>query len=261
MIEASEDEVKSLVEQYCDTRYSEFVESSVNQILYEHYYHHSFLVRLAALVEGIASNARILDIACGNAILSRKALRSISARLRFVGIDASPIMLQEAQRLSAAEGWSAEQLSLFCANVQSLPEELGLFDCIISGFFFGHADSKENLVKYFQTIYAHLSPGAETIHIFPLPHDCGDGADIKDGFIEKALLPLVGPDGSTSMIELYDYHWKEETYRWAAEQAGLIDFAFQDCKISESAIKNGTLQYADLHVRTVMLTCRKPLRA
>jgi len=137
-------EVKLIHDQYADASYSVFVEAPANSAIYAEYYHYSFFEVLRAELECSAKSGEcsaILDLlACGNAILGRKLLAQIlspsaAAGVRVTVVDASEAILKEARRLCAAE--ALESLFTFVhSNVESLPVDLGLFNCVISSFFF-----------------------------------------------------------------------------------------------------------------------------
>ena len=256
-------EVKSIHDQYADASYSDFVEAPANSAIYTEYYHYSFFEALRAELECSAKSGEcsaILDLACGNAILGRKLLAQIlspsaAAGVRVTAVDASEAMLKEARRLCAAEALESS-FTFVHSNVGSLPVDLGLFDCVISGFFFGHANSKEQLCLFFANIAKHLKPGGSTRHIIPAPIN---EQSVPDGFVERALLPLTHTDGTTREIELFDYHWQAETYRSAVKDAGLVEFCYERAAISAKGCSEMGLSEDTLHVRVVLLSAKKPL--
>lgn len=246
-------EVVAVRDQYRSSALSDFVESPQNAYIYENYYHHSFFEELnKALVA--SPNAYILDLACGNAIVGRKSLASISRGLHVTGVDFSKAMLLEAKRLKDADRLSDQQLQLVEADVTALPKDLGEFEVVVSTFLLAHAETRATLNAFFKSIALHLQPGGTSLHLIPIPLE-----EVKDGFVEKTILPLVRPDGSKVDIELFDFHWKEATYREAAEMAGLANFTLTEATISQQALESGSLTYDSLPGRVAILKCKKNL--
>eukprot|EP00929_Paragymnodinium_shiwhaense_P090155 TRINITY_DN50354_c0_g1_i1.p1 TRINITY_DN50354_c0_g1~~TRINITY_DN50354_c0_g1_i1.p1 ORF type:complete len:256 (+),score=42.65 TRINITY_DN50354_c0_g1_i1:77-844(+) len=254
-MEAFTDAVKTLEEQYHDASYSAFVESPHNATLYDNYYHHSFFEELLAIVPK-ESMYSVLDVGCGNSILGRKLLQRQEVAPKFVSVaavDSSAIMLNESKRLCAQDG---VDMKLHLGAVGELPADLGLFDCIISGFFLAHAGSKEQLLAIFKDIAGHLRGGGHTIHVLPcaLP-----GHDVPDGFVERVLLPLKRDDGTEDTIELFDYHWQANTYKEAVEKAGLVDFSFTYGQLSERGRTEFGMSDDTLPVRVAIIKAHKRL--
>eukprot|EP00658_Telonema_sp_P-2_P010829 TRINITY_DN14112_c0_g2_i2.p1 TRINITY_DN14112_c0_g2~~TRINITY_DN14112_c0_g2_i2.p1 ORF type:complete len:212 (-),score=59.81 TRINITY_DN14112_c0_g2_i2:679-1221(-) len=134
----------SVEQQYADAAYSGFVEAPVNQSFYQEYLHFSFLEQLLPLLQAASHRPqRVLDLGCGNGVLSRKLLRACP-EIKVVGVDVSAAMLQEAARLREAEQISPEVLELVCCDISALSSaKLGTFDVLISGFLLAHASSRE----------------------------------------------------------------------------------------------------------------------
>lgn len=87
-------------------------------------------------------------MACGNATIGRK-IKQLHPSTTIVGVDQSEAMLNEAHRLSTQESLT-DNFSLFRCDIKCLPQELGFFHCIVSGFFLAHASTRKDLFLYFQ---------------------------------------------------------------------------------------------------------------
>ena len=161
-----------------------------------------------------------MDLACGNAIIGRK-IKKINPSVSVVGIDQSEAMLCEAQRLVESDE-VAENFSLLNCDVKDIPQDIGLFHCIVSGFFLAHASTRRDLFTYFQIISDHLLPGGLTVHIIPEVDNM-----VPEGKAEKVEIELHQKDTETKSIILYDFHWLERTYRNAATTSGLIEVRIQ----------------------------------
>jgi SAM-dependent methyltransferase len=203
---------------------SDFVESPDQSLLYAAYYHYSLFHLLNHVITSKATNLRILDLACGNAIIGRK-IKQLNPSISIVGVDQSEAMLNEAHRLNTQQGIT-DNFSLFKCDVKYLPEDLGLFHCIVSGFFLAHASTRRDLFVYFQQISEHLLPGGLTVHVIPVVDQL-----IPEGKAEKIRLEMHQQDGVSSFLEIFNYHWLERTYRNAASTSGLVEISCQPAAI------------------------------
>mmetsp|Transcript_15909 Transcript_15909/g.29876 ORF Transcript_15909/g.29876 Transcript_15909/m.29876 type:complete len:232 (-) Transcript_15909:398-1093(-) len=210
----------TIEEQYETHLYSDFVESPDQSLLYSAYYHYSLFHLLNSVITSKASNLRVMDMACGNACIGRK-VKQLNPSISVVGVDQSEAMLNEAQRLITQEGLS-DNFSLLKCDIKYLPEDIGYFHCITSGFFLAHAPTRRELFHYFQVISEHLLPGGLTVHVIPLVNHL-----IPEGKFEKIRLEMHKPDKTSSALDIYNYHWSERTYRNAASTAGLTEISFQ----------------------------------
>lgn len=89
---------------------------------------HNIALRAAA---GVRAGDRVLDIGCGTGLTSREAARAAVGG-QVLGVDITPAMLAEAERVSAGEGLS--HLSFELADAQSHPFPHAGFDLCISRF-------------------------------------------------------------------------------------------------------------------------------
>lgn len=238
-------EIKSIAEQYEDASYSKFVESSENEQLYTGFLHFSFLLKISSFLRDI-HNFRILDIGCGNAVLSRK-IKCQFPEARIVGIDQSAAMLKEAARLIERDG-PLHNIDLLNCNLHEIPGTIGDFDCVISGFVLAHMPTKESVFDYFRQVHKHLKPGGLTVHIIP-----GSSEEITEGQFNKAVLPYAEND-DIKFIELFDFKWTEETYREASLSAGLIDVDFEPGEVDP---KSALVE--PLAIDIFILSARRPL--
>ena len=84
------------------------------------YFHFSFLKAFREIMKE-NQGGHVLDLACGTAILARKAKR-IMPDLKVVGLDLCENMLVQARRLCQAERLD---ISLVCSDAGSFPSALG----------------------------------------------------------------------------------------------------------------------------------------
>lgn len=82
---------------------------------------------------------------------------------------------------------------------------------------------------------------------------------LPEGSAEKVRLEMHQPDGSSSSVELFYYHWLERTYRNAASTAGLMDISIQPGAICPRGYVNMNVLHIFYLLIPVRLRCRWPL--
>lgn len=213
------EDTMSIFEQYKDGAYSKFVRSGENSVLYTAYIHHGFFFMVTPFLSKSSSQKRILDIGCGDAVLGRK-IKRLFPEAYVLGIDGSNAMIMEATNRIAEEGVN-DGFDLINCNISEIPSSIGNFDLVVSGFVLAHMSSRSELFDFFRKVSAHLKPGGVTIHIIPVVEDF-----VAEGHAKKVMLPYE-EDGETKFVELFDFQWKERTYRNACSTAGLVDVSIQ----------------------------------
>jgi ubiquinone/menaquinone biosynthesis C-methylase UbiE len=101
-------------------------------------------------VLGDVANKSILDLACGTGNFTRR-FRSAS---KVVGVDISEKMIEIARQEEAREPLGIEYL---VGDVLELGE-IDQFDIVTAGFLLNYSQTKEQLLKMCQNIYANLKP-------------------------------------------------------------------------------------------------------
>lgn len=183
--------------------------------MYSGYFHYSFFHLLNHVISSKAANLRVLDLACGNAIIGRK-IKLINPSISVVGIDVSDDMLNEAHRLQVKEGITEDFYLLKC-DAKNLPNELGCFHCVVSAFFLAMAPTRSDLFVYFQQIHEHLLPGGMTVHVIPVVDPL-----LPEGNAERVTLQM-----NEASLGMLHYHWLDQTYKNAAITAGLTEISIQ----------------------------------
>jgi SAM-dependent methyltransferase len=213
----SDDRRISIIEQYSNALYSDFVEAHENVKMFTEYHHYTFFKVMSPIIKDADENFRLLDIGCGNGIMGRKCC-AMNENISVVGVDLSPAMLARARQHSLP----ADRFRYIEANACHLPADLGHFQAIVSGYFFAHLESRFDLFKVFKNIADHLAPGGITCNLVP-----GSPHGLKEG--EIVPVTLVAPGGD---IKLYDTFWSLHTYMEAAFAAGLVDVQIRPCEMS-----------------------------
>lgn len=211
----------SVIEQYSDALYSDFVEAKDNEKMFTEYHHHTFFQVMKPIVTDIsaANGYRVLDLGCGNGILGRR-INSMNENISVVGVDLSSAMLKKARQFSMP----ADKFHYIEGNVLHLPPNIGNFNAIVSGYMFAHLETKFDVFQVFRNIAAHLVPGGVTCNLVP-----GSPAGLKEG--EVVPIELPAPTGS---VKLYDTFWSLDTYMAAAAAAGLVEVTLRPCEMSRA---------------------------
>lgn len=257
--------MKSVTDQYNDAAYSDFVQSPENALLYDAYYHFSFMKLVRSIIEERLERAvdstvacAVLDAGAGNAILSRKIANEYT-RVVCTGVDMSLPMIEAGRRLIAKEGL-AERIELYEGDIRGMGPDgkLGPFDLGISGFVICHMHSETELTEFFSSVARLLKPGGASVHI--VPHVAADGA-MRDGAVKRVALPLppssAGDAGGARVIELYDVHWSRDALSRAVAAAGLTGF-----RLDEGCIQPGSkLEESMLPGRVSILSAIRPLES
>jgi ubiquinone/menaquinone biosynthesis C-methylase UbiE len=108
---------------------------------------------------GEMAGKTILDLACGEGFYTRK-FKQKGARY-VVGVDISEKMIDLAQQEEAKKPLGIEYV---VSDVIEL-KKIGSFDLVVASFLLNYAQTKEQLLKMCQSIYANLKPGARFVSI------------------------------------------------------------------------------------------------
>jgi len=240
---ADSDKKLSVIEQYADALYSDFVEAHDNAAMFTEYHHYTFFNAIKSFLQdsSVDESFRVLDIGCGNGIVGRK-VNALNSKISVVGVDMSSSMLAKARHFSSP----ADKFRYVEANALHLPSDLGLFNAVLSGYFFAHLETRFDVFKAFSNIADHLVAGGVTCNLVP-----GSPQGMKEGEIVPVFLP--GPSGA---IRLYDTYWSMDTYMEAAAAAGLVDVQLRPCEMSKTG-KELNLDSSDF--KSFVVYARKPL--
>ncbi|GCE03264.1 class I SAM-dependent methyltransferase [Dictyobacter aurantiacus] len=129
-------------------------------------------LRLYETPRGQEKPVRILDAACGTGLLLKK-LASLFPQAELYGIDQSPDMLTQAQKLLADEPrFHLTQGSLSSSRIRALPYQPASFDLITCTNTFHYLDDPQAVLRGLTTL---LTPGGQLVvedyarRSFPFP--------------------------------------------------------------------------------------------
>jgi toxoflavin synthase len=180
---------------------------------------------------GNTSGLRVLDLACGEGIYTRK-LKKQGADF-ILGVDLSTRMIELAEA-------SEKQAPLGCQylvhDVLTLPP-LGDYDVVVGMYLLNYAQSPDELKQFCKVVYAHLKPGGRFIGFNDNPHNDSAhyGKYKKYGFVKETTqnrtegdfvkYRMFNPDGTEFSFDNFYFH--PHTYETAFAQAGLKDFKWE----------------------------------
>lgn len=142
---------------------------------------------------GELEGRQILDLGCGDASLGRHALDAGASR--YLGLDGSPLMLEEAERnLEGTAGEvRREDLEWWCGGL------IGHFDVVVSRLALQHV---ANLARVFEVTRHHLKPSG--LFVFSVEHP----------LMTSSYHGEVGEHGASAW-HVYDYfHEGERADHW-----------------------------------------------
>ena len=182
-------------------------------------------------IAGSFHGLRVLDLACGNGFYTRK-IKEKGAAIT-IGIDVAAEMIQLAEANETAHPVGCHYR---VQNAAEMPR-IGTFDMVTAMYLLNHAKSKEELVQFCKTAYAHLAIGGrfigcnDNIYNEPEHHSSYQKygfskyctPERKDG--DPITYVMHNPDGS--QFQFNNYYLSPQTYQEAFEEAGFVDFRWE----------------------------------
>jgi len=173
-----------------------------------HYYHeHVIFPRLLKLIN-LSPSSSLLDLACGQGVLGRQLPPSV----KYVGIDASPRLIQAAQK------YRKKNVLFYVGDVS---ETLSLeVDSFTHGTLILAAQNIEQIKRVFQNFQKHLKPGGQLIIVlnhpcFRIPRQSGWIVDpikkLQSRRIDRYMSPLkipisTHPGQKERSVQTWSYH-------------------------------------------------------
>ncbi|TQS31218.1 class I SAM-dependent methyltransferase [Microbispora sp. KK1-11] len=218
-----------------------------------HVERHNFW-KITGTVEGLTA----LDMACGDGVYSR-ALAERGAKV--IGID------QSAEMIRIAKGIEDEQNLGIRYQVQDAAEleSIGQFDLVTAIYLLQYAPTREALESMCRALRANLKEGGRLVTLVFNPHMDPARADMaKYGMTVK--LPENKRDGAPIWVEvLLDppagftvYHWSQEAYEQALEDAGFTNLTWHEYEVSPEGLAERPPGYWDDYItnpHVVYVTC------
>jgi ubiquinone/menaquinone biosynthesis C-methylase UbiE len=189
---------------------------------------------------GELAGKSILDLGCGEGFYTRKFKQKGAARV--VGVDISEKMIELARREEAREPLGIEYI---VCDVLELGQ-IGSFELVVASYLLNCAQTKEQLLKMCQSIYANLKPGGRFVSIndnvqmlpelYPICKKYGYTKSISEPLREGTPINLTfSVDGHK--FSLIDYYLSQTTYGWAFRTAGFQEIRWHKPIVSPEALE------------------------
>ncbi len=188
---------------------------------------------------GDLTGKKILDLACGEGVLSRRA--KFNGASEVVGVDISNEMIKLAQLKESQIPRGINYIVWDVINLKKINE----FDIVMAGFLLHYSKSKKELDAMCKNIYQNLKNGGRFIALnndpdFPLFQNSKYGAIITSEnpeLKEGDKLTVTFYLNSKKRCSFNNYYWKKQTYENSLKKAGLKDIKWHQLKVSEEGIK------------------------
>ena len=188
------------------------------------------------------NNARVLELACGSGFYTYDFLKWGASSV--VGVDISPVMIEEARRQGSAVARSPSNTSRSvdfvladCSKPTSYPG--GPFDLVFGAWLLNYAPDRAALVDMFRNIALNLKDGGHFVGVTVPPTQDptaslnaetkvrpppeGSGGlyyhFIKD--VEDGIYFHVHGDTEVGDVDFDNYHLRRDVYEAAAREGGL----------------------------------------
>ncbi|OUL36586.1 SAM-dependent methyltransferase [Nostoc sp. T09] len=183
----------------------------------------------------------LLDLACGEGFYTRQFKLLDAARV--IGVEISEKMIELARQEETREPQNIEYI---LGNVFELGK-IGSFDLVVASYLLNYAQSREQLLKISQSIFANLKPGGRFVTI-----NNNDSQPLKSylstekyGFIKSITSPLregtpikytFTISDSKQQFSFDNYYLGTATYEWALRSVGFKEVRWQKPIVSPDGV-------------------------
>ncbi|ARV62594.1 SAM-dependent methyltransferase [Nostocales cyanobacterium HT-58-2] len=184
----------------------------------------------------------ILDLACGEGFYTRQF--KLQGAARVIGVDISEKMIELARQEETRE---PQDIEYILGDVFELGN-IGSFDLVVASYLLNYAQTREQLLKMCQSIFANLKPGGRFITINnndSQPPESYLNTE-KYGFIKSIDSPLMegtpikythAIPASNQKFTFYNYYLSTATYEWAFGNAGFKEVRWQKPIVSPQGVE------------------------
>ncbi|MBW4676566.1 MAG: class I SAM-dependent methyltransferase [Desmonostoc geniculatum HA4340-LM1] len=182
----------------------------------------------------------VLDLACGEGFYTRQF--KLQGAAKVVGVEISEKMIELARQEEATEPQNIEYI---LADVLELGK-IGSFDLVVASFLLNYAQTKEELLKMCQNIFANLKPGGRFVSMNNNASQPPTSylATQKYGFIKSINSPLREGTPITYTISnneqkfsFDNYYLSTETHEWAFQSVGFQQVRWQKPIVSPQGVE------------------------
>lgn len=188
----------------------------------------------------------LLDLACGEGFYTRQFKQKGAARV--FGVDNSEKMIELARQEEASQ---AQEIEYIVADVLKLGK-IGSFDLVVAVYLLNYAQTKEQLFKMCQSIYANLKPGGRfvTVNNNSEQPPASYLTTEKYGFIKSVDEPLTEGTAIKHTFKLdgkkfsFDnYYLSRATYEWAFQSVGFKEVRWQKPIVSPDGVRQESQEF------------------
>lgn len=189
----------------------------------------------------------LLDLACGEGIYARQ-FKDLGAR-NVLGVDISEEMIKLAEE---EELLNPRGCYFMTSDVQNLKVNHE-FDLLTGVYLLNYARSRDELVRFCQSVFNHLKPGGRFVGINDNPFNSPGRYAVyrKYGFIKESpdnrqegdyiRYTMFNPDGSTCSFD--NFYLTPETYEEVFATVGFKDFSWHWPRLRDDEMSNKHWQY------------------
>ena len=167
----------------------------------------------------------LLDLACGEGFYTRQF--KLQGAAQVIGVEISEKMIELARLEEAREPQNIEYI---LGDVFELGT-IGSFDLVVASYLLNYAQTREQLLKMCQSIFANLKPGGRfvTINNNDSQSPTSYLSTEKYGFIKSIASPLIEGtpikytftiSDSKQQLSFDNYYLGTATYEWAFRSVG-----------------------------------------
>ncbi|WP_026735630.1 class I SAM-dependent methyltransferase [Fischerella sp. PCC 9605] len=184
----------------------------------------------------------ILDLACGEGFYTR--LFKLQGAARVCGVEISEKMIELARQEEIRQ---PQDIEYILGDVSEL-NKIGNFDLVVASYLLNYAQTREQLLKMCQNIFANLKPGGRFVTINNNHSQCPSSylTTEKYGFIKSIDSPLVEgtPIKYTFTMSANDkkfsfdnYYLSTAIYEWAFRSVGFKEIRWQKPIVSPQGVE------------------------
>lgn len=177
-----------------------------------------------------------LDLACGEGFYTRKIKQAGAGEV--TGVDISTEMIRLAEEEERDRPLGCKYLNQDVAELEIVES----VDAVVAMYLLNYAKTKEELLRFCQVSYNALRSGGRFVGVNDNVRNPPKGtvSFAKYGFEKECPSPskegdvilykLVNEDGQ--QFEFKNFYLAPETYQWAFQEAGFIDFEWVDLHLA-----------------------------
>lgn len=182
----------------------------------------------------------LLDLACGEGFYTRQF--KLQGAARVIGVEISEKMIELARQEETKE---PQDIEYILVNVFELGK-IGSFDLVVASYLLNYAQTREQLLKMCQSIFANLKSGGRfvTINNNDSQPPSSYLTTEKYGFIKSIDSPLMEGtpikytiSASDQQFSFDNYYLSTATYEWAFRSVGFKEVRWQKPIVSPQGVE------------------------